>query len=744
MQCFTLILVIILVGICANDLIVRDRDESIGDVSTQYRAQMFNFASQAAGAVVLDKSPSSAKGYHNLLNDDKDKYGISDCNEKKWVVIGLSEEVMITSVEMLNYEKYSSMLKDFQLLASSSYPTDEWINLGTYTALPRLGSQAFNVSTATEAHARYLKVKFLTHYSDEALCTLSQIKVFGMTVIAAFQQEVQRSDHNMRDMLSQLNSEDEPAVTTTTTIAAEVAAESPDAMPSTGLEDVITHDPNSEVSDSASGGDSSSIYELEGSTDRAAAGGDQLPMEDTGESHADSSAAPPSPEGAKDRTGRDTKGSPAVSEDVSGGAAEEEECPQPSLPGRSSISSSGEAEQAVYSNDTRCVDSSDKITTAGKNISYDATADDSQVALPPVTAATAAEFVENITSSEHCPAVSCNESATASVALPAEAGIPAVPAGPGYAPFDLAGKVKRLLPGLFSSPDQPAGTIVEETEGTAEGAHTPEPVVELEVGASGGGSERAAATNITEEATVSPTGRAAAESPVTAIAEANVSVSASSENATVRGDTPTERVSAAAESLTTITVSVVNATSPAHIPSIPADNAQNARGAGGVLARANGAGLTLPEPSAVTIGSRPGSVGSSAVQKPITVSALKTTSPSTAAGAGAALSASALAGGLPNVTINCFETLSFSEFSRKMRAKLQQFNSANASSSNSSSSSGSTAVEEALALAQQQGVGGRDSNVFKALMQKIKALEMNAAIVDMYTTQVQQQHSGSS
>ena len=605
MQCFTLILVIILVGICANDLIVRDRDESIGDVSTQYRAQMFNFASQAAGAVVLDKSPSSAKGYHNLLNDDKDKYGISDCNEKKWVVIGLSEEVMITSVEMLNYEKYSSMLKDFQLLASSSYPTDEWINLGTYTALPRLGSQAFNVSTATEAHARYLKVKFLTHYSDEALCTLSQIKVFGMTVIAAFQQEVQRSDHNMRDMLSQLNSEDEPAVTTT---AAEVAAESPDAMHSTGPEDVITDDPNSEVSDSASGGDSSSIYALEGSADRAAAGGDQLPMEDTGESHADSSAAPPSPEGAKDRTDRDTKGSPAVSEDVSGRAAEEEEeCPQPSLPGRSSSGSSGEAEQAVYSNDTRCVDSSDKIPTAGKNISYDATADDSQVALPPATAAAAAEFVENITSSENCPAVSlfndsisgqsCNESDTASAALPAEAGIPAVPAGPGYAPFDLAGKVKRLLPGLFSSPDQPAGTIVEETEGTAEGAHTPEPVVELEVGASGGGSERAAATNITEEAAVSPAGRAAAESPVTAIAEANVSVSASSENATVRGDTPTERVSAAAESPTTITVSVVNATSPVHIPSIPADNAQNARGAGGVSARASGAGLTLPEPS---------------------------------------------------------------------------------------------------------------------------------------------------
>lgn len=53
---------------------------------------MVNFAAQSAGAVVLESSPGS-KGYHNLLNDDKDKYGISPCSEKKWVVIGLSEDV---------------------------------------------------------------------------------------------------------------------------------------------------------------------------------------------------------------------------------------------------------------------------------------------------------------------------------------------------------------------------------------------------------------------------------------------------------------------------------------------------------------------------------------------------------------------------------------------------------------------------------------------------------------------------
>lgn len=67
--------------------IISDADdrEVEDDSSSDEPKRKFNFASHAAGAVVLDKSPSSAKGFSNLLNDDKDKYGISACNEKKWV-----------------------------------------------------------------------------------------------------------------------------------------------------------------------------------------------------------------------------------------------------------------------------------------------------------------------------------------------------------------------------------------------------------------------------------------------------------------------------------------------------------------------------------------------------------------------------------------------------------------------------------------------------------------------------------
>jgi hypothetical protein len=56
------------------------------------KKRQVNFASVSAGAVVLESSPK-ANGYHHLLNDDKDKYGISPCSEKKWLVIGLSEDV---------------------------------------------------------------------------------------------------------------------------------------------------------------------------------------------------------------------------------------------------------------------------------------------------------------------------------------------------------------------------------------------------------------------------------------------------------------------------------------------------------------------------------------------------------------------------------------------------------------------------------------------------------------------------
>jgi hypothetical protein len=67
-------------------------DEDDEEENNSEKKRVVNFASVSAGAVVLEASAQSTK-FHNLLNDDKDKYGMTQCSEKKWVVLGLSEDV---------------------------------------------------------------------------------------------------------------------------------------------------------------------------------------------------------------------------------------------------------------------------------------------------------------------------------------------------------------------------------------------------------------------------------------------------------------------------------------------------------------------------------------------------------------------------------------------------------------------------------------------------------------------------
>jgi hypothetical protein len=128
----------------------------------------------------------------------------------------------VHAIVLANYEKFSSTVKDFQVLYSVQSPNladddDEeagegtagapkdgdagaggsgavvagsggkkaggagagagagWQELGTFQARERAGEQRFEVDPPR--YARYLKVRFLTHWSKEFYCTLSQIKV---------------------------------------------------------------------------------------------------------------------------------------------------------------------------------------------------------------------------------------------------------------------------------------------------------------------------------------------------------------------------------------------------------------------------------------------------------------------------------------------------------------------------------------------------------------------------------------
>ena len=128
-----------------------------------------------------------ADGASNLLMNAKDKYLIVPCHEKLFVVIQLSEDIMMEKFTLGNYEKYSSTVKDFQVFGSLNYPTSEWRHLGDFTALSAQGDQQFGLRSSV----RYLKFKFLTHHGAEHFCTLSQIKVHGTTAVAAAHNDLQ-------------------------------------------------------------------------------------------------------------------------------------------------------------------------------------------------------------------------------------------------------------------------------------------------------------------------------------------------------------------------------------------------------------------------------------------------------------------------------------------------------------------------------------------------------------------------
>ncbi|KAM7477280.1 hypothetical protein LguiB_024523 [Lonicera macranthoides] len=141
----------------------------------------YNYASASKGAKVLAYN-KEAKGASNILSRDEDKYLRNPCSaEEKFVIIELSEETLVDTIEIANFEHYSSNLKDLELLGSSVYPTDTWFILGNFTAENVKHAQRFILQEPK--WVRYLKLNLLSHYGSGFYCTLSIVEVYGVDAI---------------------------------------------------------------------------------------------------------------------------------------------------------------------------------------------------------------------------------------------------------------------------------------------------------------------------------------------------------------------------------------------------------------------------------------------------------------------------------------------------------------------------------------------------------------------------------
>ncbi|XP_057457244.1 SUN domain-containing protein 4-like [Lotus japonicus] len=155
----------------------------------------YNYASESKGAKVLG-SNKEAKGASNVLSRNKDKYLRNPCSaEEKYVIIELSEETLVDTVEIANLEHHSSNLKDFEIYGSLSFPTDVWVFLGNFTASNVRHAQRFVLKEPK--WVRYLKLNLQSHYGSEFYCTLSIVEVYGVDAVERMLEDLIYTQDNL-------------------------------------------------------------------------------------------------------------------------------------------------------------------------------------------------------------------------------------------------------------------------------------------------------------------------------------------------------------------------------------------------------------------------------------------------------------------------------------------------------------------------------------------------------------------
>uniref|UniRef100_A0A7E4UWH1 SUN domain-containing protein n=1 Tax=Panagrellus redivivus TaxID=6233 RepID=A0A7E4UWH1_PANRE len=149
-----------------------------------------NYASRECGSKVIDANPE-AENRGAVLNDkEKDDYMRNPCKDaaSKYLVIELCETIQTKAIEIANFELFSSSPKEFRLLASERYPTLEWIALGSFTAEDNRNIQSFTVP-AHGTYAKFLRLELDTHYGKEHYCTLSSLRVYGISMVDEYEAE---------------------------------------------------------------------------------------------------------------------------------------------------------------------------------------------------------------------------------------------------------------------------------------------------------------------------------------------------------------------------------------------------------------------------------------------------------------------------------------------------------------------------------------------------------------------------
>ncbi|OSX68574.1 hypothetical protein BU14_2558s0001, partial [Porphyra umbilicalis] len=155
------------------------------------RKKLFNFASMDAGARVLAASEGTI-GKKNVLDENRDKYALAPCaTEPRWVVIELSEKMVVHAVEVGHFEFYASAPRRVAVLGATQYPAPAWRLLGSWAFRDSHAVQWFALPAS--ALVKYVRVVFLGAAGAEYYCPVSIVRVYGKGLIDDWEEDLQGS-----------------------------------------------------------------------------------------------------------------------------------------------------------------------------------------------------------------------------------------------------------------------------------------------------------------------------------------------------------------------------------------------------------------------------------------------------------------------------------------------------------------------------------------------------------------------
>ncbi|XP_065647320.1 SUN domain-containing ossification factor isoform X3 [Hydra vulgaris] len=178
-----------------NDIVKTNYTKKKKPPTNSKRTIKKNYASIECGAKVIAAN-EEATNQIAILKEDKDIYMLNPCNVKAWFVVELCERIELDSIDLANFEMFSSSPESFDVYISSRYPSREWESVGTFqgTPLKEVKTYTFN----EKYYAKYLKIEIKKYYGSEHYCPLSLLRVFGITEVEQFDSE-DEDDHDSSD-----------------------------------------------------------------------------------------------------------------------------------------------------------------------------------------------------------------------------------------------------------------------------------------------------------------------------------------------------------------------------------------------------------------------------------------------------------------------------------------------------------------------------------------------------------------